>query len=265
MWRALCRASGAIAVGSLLPLGVVAQASAQDIRNFAEIQGGPVVVTPDPGGRSATLEVDTTIDVACSVIYGEDESYGHIAVDSDMDGGAHNNHHPVMSGLVPDTEYVYRFQGAAPDGVIYVSEVFSFRTPPEPVGGLSNLALDATVVGVSSEFSDAFRAEHAFDGYATTEWSSRGDGDDAWVEIDLGASVSVSQVLFRTRSMSDGSSITRSFSVTVDGVELGQFGADELVSMNTEARILRFDVVTSSGGNTGAVDILVFGTAAAAP
>jgi hypothetical protein len=80
--------------------------------------------------------------------------------------------------------------------------------------------------------------------------TTRGDGDDAWVEIDLGASVRVSEVLFGTRSMSDGSSITETFSLTVDGTERSTFSADELVKVDSEARILRFDVVTSSGGNT---------------
>jgi hypothetical protein len=141
------------------------------------------VITPDPSGRSAVLEVDTAIDVACSVVYGTDESCGLIAVDSDMGGGAHADHQPVLGGLEPDTDYVYRLQGTAPDGTLYVSEVMSLRTAPKPVGGPTNVALDVTVTGASSVFSDAFAAENAFDGDATTEWSSRGDGDEAWVDV----------------------------------------------------------------------------------
>jgi len=34
--------------------------------------------------------------VACSVVYGTDDSFGLIAVDSDMDGGAHADHHPLQ-------------------------------------------------------------------------------------------------------------------------------------------------------------------------
>ena len=259
MWKFLCRSSGAIALGSLLTLGVVAAASAATVEDFSAIQASPITVTPDASGRSAILEVDTSIDVACSVVYGEDEGFGLIAVDNDMDGGAHADHHPVMGGLQPDTEYQYRVQGTAPDGAIYISEVMAFRTPAAPTGGPVNLALAGTVTAASSEFSDGFRAEHAFDGDSTTEWSSRGDGDDAWVEIDLGDVKPVREVIFRTRSMGDGSATTATFSIIADGVELGTFDVDRPVAVDLDARTLRFEVVDSTGGNTGAVDILILG------
>ncbi len=265
MRKAFFRASGAMSISILLTLGVAAGASAQSLDDFEEIQASPVTVTPDETGHSAILEVDTSVDVACSVVYGEDESFGLIAVDNDMDGGAHADHHPVMGGLQPDTEYHYRLQGTAPDGSIYVSDVMTFVTPPEPVGGALNLALDAVVSGVSSEFSSAFVGAHAFDGDATTEWSSSGDGDDAWVEIDLGSPQLIGEVVFRTRSMSDGSSITDTFSITADGVELGEFAADAPAGVGVEAQVLRFDVASSSGGNTGAIEILVLGPEPTAP
>jgi hypothetical protein len=259
MWRYFCRAAGALSIGLLLVLGVVATTSAGPLDEFSAIQASPITITPDPSGRSAILEVDTTIDVACSVVYGTDETFGLIAVDSDMDGGAHADHHPVMGGLEPDTDYQYRVQGTAPDGTIYVSDVMSFRTPPAPVGGPPNFALDATVTGVSSEFSGSFAAANAFDGDGTTEWSSGGDGDDAWVEIDLGSPQPVAQIEFVTRAMNDGTSITETYRVTADGTELGVFEADDPVSVAVEAQVLRFDVETSTGGNTGAVEILVLG------
>ena len=259
MHRVLCRASGVLSIGILLALGIVAQASAADVRPFEEIAASEVTVTPDPSGRSAVLEVDTDIDVACSVVYGTDDSFGLISVDSDMDGGAHADHHPVMGGLEPGTDYLFRLQGTAPDGSIYVSDVMSFSTPAALVGGPPNLALDAKVTGFSSEFSAAFAAANAFDGDGTTEWSTRGDGDDAWVEIDLGAPQPIDQVVFRTRSMNDGTSITETYAITADGADAGQYGADEPIKLGIEAQVLRFDVVTSTGGNTGAVEILVLG------
>lgn len=257
MPRTACRASGAIAIVILLALGLMAGVNAQTLRDFEEIQASPVTITPDPSGRSAILEVETAIDVACSVVYGTDASFGLIAVDSDMGGGAHADHRPLLGGLEPDTEYVYRLQGTAPDGTLYVSEVMSFRTPPEPVGGPTNLALGATVSGVSSEFSDAFAAANAIDGDASTAWSSRGDGDDAWIEIDLGALRSIDEVVFRTRSMSDGTATTETFALTADDEPVGVFAADTTIDVDLEARVLRFDVETSTGGNTGAIDLLV--------
>jgi F5/8 type C domain len=248
-----------VLIGIMLVLGVTAAADAGSIEDFSTIEATPITVTPDPGGRSAILEVETTIDVACSVVYGTDAAFGSIAVDSDMNGGAHADHHPVMGGLTPDTEYLYRVQGTATDGTIYMSDVMSFRTPPAPTGGPPNLALDAVVTGVSSEFSSAFTAANAFDGDGSTEWSSAGDGDDAWIEIDLGSPRQVAEVIFHTRAMSDGSSITQTYQITADGAIIGQFSADEPAELDTEAQVLRFDVLSSSGGNTGAVEIEVLG------
>lgn len=252
-----CRARGAIAITILLLLGITAQVSAEPTREFSQIQASPVTITPDPSGRSAVLAVDTSIDVACSVVYGVDESFGLIAVDSDMGGGAHADHSPVLGGLQPDTVYRYRLQGTATDGSIYVSDVMSFRTPPEELGGPVNLALDGTVSNVSSEFSQAFASANAFDGDGTTEWSSRSDGDDAWIELDLGAPRAISEIIFRTRSMSDGSATIETYSVSADGQLVGEFPADRTVSLDVEAQVLRFDVISSSGGNTGASEILV--------
>lgn len=261
MWRASCRASGIIAIATMLVLGMVASANAGPLHPFSEIQATEVTITPDPSGRAAVLEVDTTVDVACSVVYGEDETFGQIAVDNDMDGGAHADHHPVLGGLEPDTEYHYRLQGTAADGAIYVSEAMVFRTPLASSGGPANLALSAAITGVSSEFSAAFAAQNAFDGDPTTEWSSQGDGDGAWVEVDLGAPLAIGDIVFRTRSMSDGSATAASFRVTADGTEYGPFPVDEpfsgLADLGVIAQVLRFDVEASTGGNTGAIEIVV--------
>jgi hypothetical protein len=227
------------------------------IRDFAGIAASPIVVTPDPSGRSATLTVTTAIEVACSVVYGPDERFGAIAVDADMGGGAHADHHPVLGGLEPDTEYRYRVQGTASDGTVYVSDVFTFRTPAAPDGAAVNLALHASVSGVSSEYSDAFAATMAFDGDPSTAWSSNGDGDEAWVEVDLAEATPIGAVVFHTRSMTDGTATTRTFTLTADGQEVGTFPADETVELELEARMLRFDVAESSGGNTGAIEIEV--------
>lgn len=132
--------------------------------------------------------------MACAVVFGRDESLGDgIATDADMGGGAHTDHEAVMSGLQPDTDYFYRVQGSGADGRLYRSDLMSFRTPPaDPTSAPGeNVALGSEVVAVSSEFSDDFAADNAVDGDLATEWSSRGDGDDASITIDLGRQVSV--------------------------------------------------------------------------
>ena len=256
----VCRSSGIIAVSMLLLLGVVAQTSAQEIVAFEDIQASPIVIEFDPSGRSAILEVDSSVDLACAVVYGVDGSFGQLAVDQDMDGGAHTNHHPVMGGLEPDTEYSYRVQGSDANGLFYQSQTMTFRTPAAPVATAANLALDAVVIEVSSEFSAAYSAAKAFDGDPTTEWSSQGDGDGAYVTVDLGSPQEIASAVFRTRSMGDGSAITDTFLMTIDGQEFGPFPAGDVpADIGVVGQIVRFDSVSTTGGNTGAVEIEILG------
>ncbi len=237
----------------------------QDESGFLPIEDiltSEVVITPDSSGTTATLEVDTSIPVACAVIYGTDASFGQLAVDNDMQGGAHENHGPLMTGLEPDTEYQYILQGSDTQGNVYRSDVMTFRTPPAAANALGeNIATDATVTGFSSEFSDSFAASLAIDGNRGTEWSSAGDGDDAWIEIDLGEPRSITGVAFKTRSMSDGTAITETFTVTVDGTSYGPFPAGDqeaVFDSPVTGQVIRFDAETTTGGNTGASEVEVY-------
>lgn len=229
------------------------------IRDFADIAAGEPRIEVDPSGTAATLSVATTVPAACSVVFGTDESFGAIATDMDMAGGAHTDHHPLLSPLTPGTTYLYRLQGTAADGTLYVSHVMSFRTPDAPPTG-ENLARGAAIVEVSSEFGAGWEATRAIDGDLGTEWSSRGDGNDAFIVLDLGASHAIGSVGWDTRSMADGTAITETFTLTADGVEVGTFpagGATTPVAL--AAQVLRFDVASSTGGNTGAREIVVRG------
>lgn len=125
-------------------------------------------------------------------------------------------------------------QGSTADGALYRSETATFTIPePAPSGEAAagadrepNLALDATGADVSSEFNDSFAATNAIDDSGTSEWSSAGDGDDAFVTIDLDTSREIAGVEFITRSMLDGTAVTETFTVTVDdGATLGPFPA----------------------------------------
>ena len=156
-------------------------------------------------------------------------------------------------------------QGSGADGNLYRSELGSFRTPPaDDTAGApgDNVALGAEVVDVSSEFSDGFRADRALDGDLSTEWSSDGDGDDASITIDLGRPVGVVGMTLRSRSMSDGSSVVQSFTVTVDdGRTYGPFEAGPSIVVNEvefTGQVLRIEADRTSGGNTGAAEIEVY-------
>jgi hypothetical protein len=207
------------------------------------------------------------------VIYGETTEYGMVAVDSDMAGGAHSDHHPLLSGLQPDREYHFRVQGTAADGTLYVSEDMTFRTPPADENAQPNLASfeqGARIIAVSSNFGGAandevWGANNAIDGNPATEWSSDGDGDDAFIEVELVERSKVTAVEVWTRAMTDGTAEIFSFTLTTDdGETLGPFELTDSnqsyeFEMSVVAGTIRLDVVESSGGNTGLVEFAVYG------
>lgn len=235
-----------------------------EVRPIDEILSSDIEVAPDPSGTAATLPVATSVPVACAVVYGPDDDFGAIAVDQDMSSGAHREHAPLLTGLEPATAYQYVLQGSDTAGRLYRSPVMTFTTPPaDQAAPGTNVALDATVTGVSSQFSDSFGAGQAIDGDLGTAWSSAGDGDDAWIELDLGAPTDIVALALRTRSMTDGTSIVEQYTVTVDGQEtLGPFdsgpGSSGPVEVAASGQRLRFDAVATTGGNTGAVEIEVY-------
>jgi hypothetical protein len=237
----------------------------QEVLAAEQVFAEEPVVVPDASGTTAVLRVTTELDMACAVVFGRDASLGEgIATDADMGGGAHTDHQAVMTGLEPGTQYFYRVQGSGSDGNLYRSDLVSFRTPvaDAALSPGENVALDATVVEVSSEFSAEFRADAVIDGDLVTEWSSAGDGDDASITLDLGRAVSVVGIALRSRSMSDGSSVVESFTVTVDdGQTYGPFEAGTagaVVPVEFTGQVLRIDADRTSGGNTGAAEIEVY-------
>ena len=236
--------------------------SSSGVEPIEPILSGDIEIVADPSGTSATFAVDTTIPVACAVIYGTDDSFGAIAVDNDMQGGAHQHHGPLLTGLTPDTEYQYILQGSDAAGTIYRSDTLTFRTPPATDSGFGpNIAPSGTVISASSEFSDSFAAANAIDGDLGTEWSTAGDGDDAWIEIDLGQTHDISAVSYLTRQMTDGSAITDTFTMTIDGQVFGPFTVEATpIALDdpVTGRVLRFDADQTTGGNTGATEIEVY-------
>ena len=136
-----------------------------------------------------------------------------------------------------------------------------------------NLALaekGATVVAVSSNFGglnidSAYGAGKALDGDPSTEWSSDGDGDGAWIEIALATKTNITSIGFWTRTMGTSAQISSFQVVTDQGMTIGPFTVDSADTVSFfetdfEATRLRFEVIASSGGNTGAVAIEVYGT-----
>lgn len=225
------------------------------------------------GSETATVLAETTIPVVCSIVYGTSQEYGLIATDTDMAGGGHTNHHPLLTGLKSDTHYFARLQGIGPDGTLFRSQEYTFRTlPASPDDGEPNLALvenGAQIIGVSSNFNggandSTWGALNAIDGDFSTAWSSNGDGDEAWIEIEITAVSHITRIGFWTRTMGSSAQIHSFQIVTEKGETYGPFDLEDaaqlfLFETDFTAKSLRFEVISSSGGNTGAVEIEIFG------
>ena len=226
--------------------------------------------------NSATVLIDTGVPVVCAAAYGTTTAYGQLATDSDMAGGPHENHHPLLSGLQPDTDYHVRLQGVGQDGTLYQSQDYTFRTPKggasetRPAG--TNLALasgGAKIASVSSNYggdnTGSYGANNAIDGNPATQWSSNGDGNKAWIEIELPAKAHITGIGFWSRTMGSSAEI-RTFRVIADGGQvygpftLADAGSIHYFATDFTAQRLRFEAVDTSGGNTGAVEIEVYGT-----
>jgi hypothetical protein len=165
-------------------------------------------------------------------------------------------------------------QGVAENGDIYISDLIRFRTAPQQSSENANLLSPdngAVVREVSSNFGNQandgrWGILNAFDNNPNTAWSSAGDGDDAYFIVDLDGTYQIERVEFQTRSMTDGSAITQSFTLTIDsGETFGPFTLDDITqsqsfTVDFETSSLRYDVLTSTGGNTGIVDIALYGT-----
>ena len=265
----------------LLLVGLLAWASAacssgDEVGDMALIlESGPEVV--EITARSARVIAATSIDVVCSVAFGTTEEYGQLATDDDMAGTGHSVHGPLLSGLMPDTEYHFTLGGIGPDGTVYRYRDVTFRTLPEAPGAaakpsgdnLALLASGARVVGTSSNFggggdADAWGGNRAIDGDPATQWSTDGDGDEGWIEIELTVETRVTGLGYWTRTMGTSAQVYVFRVVSDTGETRGPFQLDDASSVHYfetafNARRLRFEVVESSGGSIGAVEIEVYG------
>ena len=264
-----------IASVALIAAACSSSSGESEVRDFTEIQSNDFAFSVLPNGV-AVMNVTTDVEAVCSIAWGDDENLGSINTDLDMGGGAHQDHEVVLVGAEPGETYSFRVQGTTADGSLFQSELATFTLPEIPEGDDAmddddamdvhgtNLAEGATVVEVSSVFSEAWAGDNAVDGDMTTEWATAGSGDDAFIEIDLGSSQDVIGVEFITRTMGDGTATTTEYTVTVDGGDVfGPFAAGDpsdngFAEAAFTGQVLRFDVVSSTGGNTGAIEVRAF-------
>jgi hypothetical protein len=264
---------------SLASAACDSQTGENEVLPLEDIPGGfkgPEVT--DNTGTSVVVRFVSGVPTACNVTYGTDTSYGAIATDVMMAGGT-REHDVLLTGLTPGTTYHYRVNLTDEQARLYQSQDLIFTTaetasqPAERPEGenLAALAAGARVVGVSSNWGgggndDTWGANSTIDEQPSTAWSSDGDGDEAWIEIELAQTTDVRAIGFWTRTMSNGTAQIFRFSITTDqGETFGPFDLPDANGLYTfpvefTARRLRFDAVETNTGNTGAVEIEVYGT-----
>ncbi len=233
----------------------------------------------DVEARRAVLRFVTAVETTCEAQLGSAaDTLDRIFLDPFMDPADPYdiNHEVPLVQLEPETTYFVAARAEDRSGTVFLSEVLSFRTTSEAdSAGATNMAAlqeGTTVAAVSSNFGNAGNSEtwgidNALDGDLRTEWSSFMDGDDAWFEIDLGASRTIERIGFQSRQMVDGTSIIESFQVTIDdGTVLGPFFSpdpdtyyDFILDVPFTTRGLRFDAVQTTGGNTGIKEFELYG------
>ena len=103
----------------------------------------------------------------------------------------------------------------------------------------------------------ALGANKAIDGDPATEWSSQGDEDQAWIEIELASETRMTSIGLWTRTMGTSAQILTFQVVTDCGETAGPFelnDASRVFHFDTDlvAKILRFEGLSTSGGKPDA-------------
>ena len=146
----------------------------------------------------------------------------------------------------------------AKDGTIAVGERIGLAENGARIAGVSG------IFGGGDDHSH-WGANNAIDGEPPeTQWSSDGDGKGVWIEIELPSQTHVTSIGFWTRTMGPSAQIYP-FQVVVDGghvygpLRIRDAAIVHYFDSDLTARRLIFEAVETSGGNTGAVEIEVYG------
>lgn len=225
----------------------------------------------------AVARFNTSAPTSCRVLFGQDAAaLTRSATDPNMAPGTLVTDHTVpLEDLTAMATWHWRAEAVDQDKRTFLSDPQSFTTAMGvSTGNLTNVALRSagtTVTAVSSNYGgagvdSAWGANNAVDGAMATEWATQGDGDGAWLDLDLGVTREVVRLGFRSRKMTDGTSIIQAFRVRVeDGTWLGPFESpnpDETYSFDLAApvmtRTIHLEATRTTGGNTGAREIEVY-------
>jgi len=218
------------------------------------LQSGPDVAEVE--AQSALVTFNTRVPTLASTAFGPGEALGRSARMSNTE--PFTDHRVQLLALDPETPY--RAEVALIDAAanVYRAKPVSFKTAAASVSADGafgpNVAAEGTVRAVSSNWGgggndSSFGANHAIDGDPKTEWSSDGEGDDAWIEIELAEPAEIVGIGVWSRTMGDSADILRFRVLSGEGEELGVFDLPDVKQRHafalppTTVSVLRFEVV----------------------
>ncbi len=226
------------------------------------------------GASNATVSFATTRPTLASIAFGPSRDYGRSVRGPET--SPFTGHRVDLLALESNTDYHAQAVLIDERANVFRTSDMTFATSEasgtadEAVGeNVALLSKGASIHDVSSNWQESgldgsFGANNAIDGDPSTEWSSDGDGDDAWVEIQLDDKHEVVGVGFWTRTMTSSAQIFQFRVLTDAGTELGTFELPDAKDLyqfeipSTTTDMLRFEVADSSGGNTGARSIEIY-------
>lgn len=230
----------------------------------------------DVTSNGAVLRFDTTIETTCEAQFGLDaDRLDRRAQDPNMDPENPFDyvHDVPLGGLDAETAYHVRAWAEDREGMTYLSETLRFETPAatSAEANVARASAGTSIGSVSSNFGNGsnestWGALNAIDGSFATEWSSNGDGNDAYLELDFGQVRRIAEVRFQSRQMTDGTSIIQRLRLYGDGDEAyGSFNTPSpdvvytlVLDPAPSTRVLRMEVEQSTGGNTGVKELQAF-------
>gem|GEM_PF-396450 len=265
-----------------------AQASADPQRNLIEASQGEAT-TLQPQAASAVLTGDirisevthnsaqvafnTRIPTLASTAYARHGAPWHSTRLPDV--APFTDHRVPLLALEDEATYQVEVTLIDAQANVYRAQPATFETQAKPVPlqtfgpNVAAASAGALISAVSSNWANgdndsSFGANNAIDGDPNSEWSSNGEGNDAWIEITLAQPYDVDGLGLWSRTMVSSAQISRFRALTGEGVLLGEFEIPDANALyqfripKTKLKVLRFEVVDSSGGNTGVRQIEVY-------
>lgn len=148
--------------------------------------------------------------------------------------------------------------------VVWLSQLTLFPSPSSAAGG-PNLALGKIVT--ASGYADVYQASHVNDSSQSTYWESKNNAFPQWLQVDLGASASIDQIVLKlptgweTRTQTLAVQGSTNGSTFTDIVSSTSYTFNPSVSSNTvtinftatSTRYVRLNITANTGWQAGQI------------